>query len=106
MLDTYKFALCPLGNGMDTAPKILECLFFKCVPICKKTNHITRVYAKYPILWVDSWEDITKDLLDTVGNTLYEILINSNYIEDFKTKNILSNIKNCNAFNVEAKIQS
>lgn len=28
-LSKYKWCLCPLGNGVDCAPKIVECFFFK-----------------------------------------------------------------------------
>lgn len=94
MLNTYKFTLCPLGNGLDTAPKIIECLFFKSVPICKRNPNTRRLYNKYPVLWVDDWNEINQDLLDDKGNELYEILKNNNYIQNFKIKTILNNIRN------------
>jgi hypothetical protein len=94
MLDTYKFTLCPIGNGIDVAPKIIECLLFKSVPICKKNINIYRLYSKYPVLWIDDWKEIDEDLINNEGNKLYEILQNNNYIENFKIKNILSNIIN------------
>ena len=99
MLDTYKFTLCPLGNGIDTAPKIIECLLLKSVPICKRNANTIRLYSKFPVLWVDDWNEINIDLLDTKGDELYQILKNNTYIENFKIKTILNNIYNTCANN-------
>ena len=57
-LSKYKWCLCPLGNGVDCAPKIIECFFLKTIPIVKKTFNNFNLYNKYPVVWVDNFIDI------------------------------------------------
>ena len=57
LLSTFEFAICPEGNGIDTH-RFWECLYLKTVPICLK-NHLTE-YVSYffPVVLLDSWEDL------------------------------------------------
>jgi hypothetical protein len=57
LLRTFEFAICPEGNGIDTH-RFWECLYLKTVPICLK-NHLTE-YVSYffPVVLLDSWEDL------------------------------------------------
>jgi len=57
-LSMYKWCLCPLGNGTDAAPKIIECFFLKTIPIVKKTANVWQLYKKYPVIWVNKFSDI------------------------------------------------
>lgn len=55
LLKTYKFAICPEGNGPDTH-RFWECIYLQVVPICIE-NTITKYFSKwYPIILVQSWD--------------------------------------------------
>ena len=57
-LSTYKWCLCPLGNGLDCAPKILECFFLKTIPIVRKNYNVLSLYKNYPVIWVNNFSEI------------------------------------------------
>tara|TARA_Y100000361_G_C11158422_1_gene345645 strand:- start:2240 stop:3163 length:924 start_codon:yes stop_codon:yes gene_type:complete len=60
-LSKHSFAFCPEGNGVDCY-RVLECLYCGCIPIVK--NEIAYDYLDgLPHLKVDSWAEITVDLL-------------------------------------------
>ena len=62
LLSTYKFAICPEGNGIDTH-RFWECLYLKTIPICLK-NTVTLYYSKlFPIILLDTWNDLNLDKL-------------------------------------------
>jgi hypothetical protein len=58
LLSQYKWCFCPLGNGVDHSPKLLECLILKTIPICKKNINSYNLYSKYPIIWIDDFNTI------------------------------------------------
>jgi len=63
LLSTYKFSICPEGNGIDTF-RFWESLYLKVVPICKK-NLITEYFAQdFPVLLLDDWDDLDLSKLD------------------------------------------
>ena len=67
LLSTYKFAICPEGNGIDTH-RFWECLYLKTIPICLK-NTVTLYYSKlFPIILLDKWDDLN---LDTLNDNFY-----------------------------------
>lgn len=67
ILASYKFAICPEGNGLDTH-RFWECLYLKVIPICLK-NHITEYYSKnFPIVLLDEWNDIDENMLRSFYN--------------------------------------
>lgn len=62
-LSTYKYAICPEGNGID-CHRIWECLYLKVIPICKK-NILTEYYSQlYPIVQLDDWSDLDLEKLN------------------------------------------
>ena len=62
ILSSYKFAICPEGNGLDTH-RFYECLYLKVIPICLK-NNITEYYSNnFPIVLLDDWNDIDENML-------------------------------------------
>jgi len=73
-LAQYKWSLCPLGNGVDCAPKIVECFFLKTIPIVKRNVNVLNLYQKYPVIWVDNFTDILHMNLD------YDMTIDWDYI--------------------------
>jgi len=73
-LSTFKFAICPEGNGIDTH-RFWECLYLKVVPICPR-NIITEYYSKFfPVVLLDKWEDLNINTMET----FYETCDWSNY---------------------------
>jgi hypothetical protein len=69
----YAFVLSPAGGGLD-CHRTWEALILGCIPIVRRFNvpH-EKIYEDLPVLIVDNWSDITKELL-------------SNTIENFKNK--------------------
>jgi len=63
-LSSYKFQLCPLGWGIQ-APKVLESLIVQTIPIVQRVqaNEDLKAYG-YPIVLVDSWEEVTEENLE------------------------------------------
>jgi len=60
-LKNHKFIICPEGNGIDTH-RLWETLYMGSIPIVKKT-HALRGMEDLPILFVNEWNEITKELL-------------------------------------------
>ena len=59
-----RYALCPRGCGMDTH-RFYECIYLGCIPIVVRTHTVfDRLYAAFPCLVVERWEDVTVELLD------------------------------------------
>ena len=57
-----KFVLCPRGNGVDSH-RIWESLYMRSIPIVKR--HLThKGLEDLPILFIDSWDEITEDYLE------------------------------------------
>ena len=84
-LSTFKFAICPEGNGIDTH-RFWECLYLKVVPICPR-NIITEYYSKFfPVLLLDNWEDLNINAMETFYETCdwsnYEKLFDITYWEN------------------------
>ena len=67
----YKWCFCPLGNGVDHSPKLLECFFLKTIPICKKNINSYNLYKDYPIIWIDNF-----NLILNKTNLIYDYNIN------------------------------
>lgn len=58
----HYFMLCPVGNGLDSH-RLWEALHLGCIPIVRRITNYIQYEDKLPILFVDKWSDITKDLL-------------------------------------------
>jgi len=63
----YAFVVSPHGNGMDCY-RTWEALILGCIVIVK-TSPLDTLYTDLPVLIVDSWTDITRELLDTTIQT-------------------------------------
>jgi hypothetical protein len=60
---TCAFVLSPAGGGLD-CHRTWEALILGCIPIVKRFNiPLENVYSDLPVLIVDSWEDVTEELL-------------------------------------------
>ena len=61
-LARHKFVLCPRGNAID-CHRNWEVLYMKRVPVMKRDPYLEELFKDYPVLFVDKYSDITKDLL-------------------------------------------
>lgn len=62
----FMFVVCPHGNGFDTH-RLWEALILGCFPIVK-TSGLDELYNGLPVLIVNEWEDLSKELLQTTMN--------------------------------------
>lgn len=58
----HKFMICPEGHGID-CHRNWELLYMRRVPVMKKSPYFTRLMQDFPVLFVDRWEDVTRELL-------------------------------------------
>ena len=58
----FSFVLSPHGNGLD-CHRTWEALCLGCIPIVK-TSPIDHVFDELPVLIVNDWSDVTKELLE------------------------------------------
>ncbi len=63
----HKFVLCPSGNGIESA-RNWETLYMRRVPVMIKHPYMEELYKDFPVLWVDSFDEVTEELL---GNSEY-----------------------------------
>jgi len=61
VLSTYKFAICPDGNGADTH-RLWECFYLKVIPIVLDSDFIRIVKDTYnlPMIILKDWDDIIR----------------------------------------------
>ena len=82
-LSSYKFAICPEGNGLDTH-RFWESLITKTLPIVKKSDFITNFYnIGIPMIVLDDWKELItldEDTLKKLYNSNYEKLHSQDYI--------------------------
>ncbi len=57
----HPFVVCPEGNGIDTH-RVWECLYMATIPI-QIRNINNQFYTDLPILFIDSWEELTERFL-------------------------------------------
>lgn len=58
----YSFVLSPHGNGFD-CHRTWEAIVLGCIPIVK-TSQIDALYIDLPVLIVNNWNEVTKELLN------------------------------------------
>jgi len=61
-IKSHKFMICPIGHAMD-CHRNWEVLYMRRVPVMIRNDYLIDLFKDYPILFVDSWEEITEDLL-------------------------------------------
>jgi hypothetical protein len=74
----FAFIISPHGGGYD-CHRLWEALILGCIPIVK-TSPIDKLYQDLPVLIVQSWSDVTMDLLVKI-------------IEEFKIKELNKEFK-------------
>jgi hypothetical protein len=91
-LRRYAFCLCPRGNGIDTH-RMWEALYLGCIPIVKKHN--THNFDEdLPIIFVDSWLEVTQQFLLEKIKTIDYSLFNSPLLTMSYWKERIINEKN------------
>ena len=73
---SHKFVFSPRGRGIDTH-RLWEALYLRTIPIVKKCIGMEDFYD-LPILFVDSWDNITEEFL----NQKYEEIMSNSYNMD------------------------
>jgi hypothetical protein len=68
---SHQYVLCPRGNGIDTH-RMWETLYLGRIPVVKRNTN-TRYFEDLPILLVDSYEDVTNELLKSKISYFCEI---------------------------------
>jgi len=59
------YAISPRGCG-EATHRFFEAIYLDCIPVVKRTNTVfDRLYALYPCLVVDDWNQVTEELLTT-----------------------------------------
>lgn len=69
-IKNHKFVVCPKGHGFDTH-RIWETLYLRRVPIIKDHPYFRKLMTPYPVLFVNNWGEITKQLL-IANDNLYQ----------------------------------
>lgn len=72
----YAFVISPHGNGLD-CHRTWEALCLNCIPIVKKSG-ISDLFDDLPVLIVDNWSDINKELLVSTVNKFKDMSFNYN----------------------------
>jgi hypothetical protein len=71
-LSQSKFMICPRGNAID-CHRNWEVLYMRRVPIMKKHPYLEKLYKDYPVLFVESYSDVTEKLLNDNQNLFEEM---------------------------------
>ena len=58
----HKFMICPRGNAID-CHRNWEVLYMRRVPVMKRDEYLEVLFKDYPVIFVDKYSDINKDLL-------------------------------------------
>ena len=61
-LSNSKFMICPIGNAID-CHRNWEVLYMRRVPVMVRDPYLEELYKDYPVLFVDNYKDVTKELL-------------------------------------------
>ncbi|MFZ4599967.1 MAG: hypothetical protein ACOYNN_15085 [Terrimicrobiaceae bacterium] len=81
-LCTYKYAICPPGNGVDSH-RIWECYYCNVIPIVIN-NKWTQILKKYmPCIVLDNWNELDLDALIKQYNELAKELVNNQHTVKF-----------------------
>ena len=72
----HKFMICPIGNAID-CHRNWEVLYMRRVPVMKRNNYLEFLFKDFPVLFVDSYKEIS-DLLLLKNNHLFEESMNMN----------------------------
>jgi hypothetical protein len=64
-IKNHKFMICPDGNAIGCeCHRDWEVLYMRRVPIVKKSEYLEKIFYGIPVLFVDSFNDVTESLLN------------------------------------------
>ncbi len=90
LLSSFKYCICPRGNGIDTH-RFWECIYLDVIPICEKSIFTENLKKEYEdIILIDNFEDLNLEEL----NKIYKYpLFKYPTISDIKNKinNLIQN---------------
>ncbi len=79
-LTSYKFAICPPGNGIDSH-RIWECYYCGVIPIVLKNHFTEKLNKLLPCILLDTWNDFNySDILSQYGTVLHNLCENKKYL--------------------------
>ena len=61
-LSASKFMICPVGNAID-CHRNWEVIYMRRVPVMTRDPYLEELYKDYPVLFVDNYSQVTKELL-------------------------------------------
>ena len=61
-LANHKFIVCPRGNAID-CHRNWEVIYMRRVPVMTRDPYLEELYKDYPVLFVDDYSQVTKELL-------------------------------------------
>ena len=61
-LSGSKFMICPVGNAID-CHRNWEVIYMRRVPVMTRDPYLEELYKDYPVLFVDDYSQVTKELL-------------------------------------------
>jgi FkbM family methyltransferase len=74
-ISTSKYILSPIGHGID-CHRVYESIYFDSIAILKRTGTtMDKFYETLPVLLVTNWNEITKELLESRYDELYNNII-------------------------------
>ena len=77
-LSTFKFAICPPGNGVD-CHRIWECYYLGVIPILKRSIFTEEVSTHFPCIILDQWTDFDYNNILNQYSSLSKKLYESYY---------------------------
>lgn len=69
----HKFMLCPRGNAID-CHRNWEVIYMRRVPVMKKHPYLEELFKEYPVLFVDDYSEVNKELLEMNDHLFQEAL--------------------------------
>jgi hypothetical protein len=96
LLITYKYILCPVGNGVDPSPKSFEAIATNTIPIMIASHNTRDAYKDLPCILVDNFEEvIVPGFLDNKVESLKDKLYNLNTLIKLSAVWWAHKIKSC-----------
>lgn len=95
-IKNHKFVICSDGNAIDCdCYRNWETLYMRRVPICKRSPYLEKIFEGLPVLFVDKFEDVTEDLIDSNDHLYQEAQTFDMSLLDIEImfKNIISKYK-------------
>lgn len=98
LLSSYKYILCPVGNGLDPCPKAFEAIAVNTIPIFMNTLNTKDFYNNMPCILVNDYEEILQpDFLNTNYEKLKHLLYSEETLYKLSAEYWINKIKSHSA---------